>query len=828
MAIAGVKRAIQLLVLFLSPLILNAYFSNHPSVNVPTSWQNFYNSDRGSWKFNDNTHVRPILALDLNGQPSFGFGFLRNGTTNAFYLVTLKIAMRPNSSFSDYGPPPVVLWSVNPNRPVEENATLELTVNGKLVLTDVDGTPVWSANTSGTFVTGMNLSLGGNLKLVNGSGSVVWQSYRFPTNTWLPEQRLRIGRNLHASVSMSNLSSGMFYLSITRGGINAYIKSVPPQLYKTLLRFHANNATPLRFGIGSLTLSSNYVTYNQIEKGDFQFMRMEPDGHLNVYQLIDGYKVTLYSDLLKDEHYGDCAYPTVCGNYGVCFEGQCSCAGGGSSIYFRQLNATAASFGCREVTPLSCPDAQLHTFLEVMNVTCFNFAPQLSNIDAESCRRECLKNCSCKAAMFRYQDNTSIGTCYLPSHIFSLMAIRKEVFNYNALAFIKVQRSTHKKSKSSLVSVLVPSILAPLLCFAFFISVCYRYVMQKGRKNIEGKQRENSGDESSIHLFNEMKKFSFEDLSNATQEFGVKLGGGGFGDVFEGMLGDGTRVAVKRLGSDVGQGRKEFLAEVKTIGSIHHFNLVRLVGYCAERSNRLLVYEFMCNGSLGKWIFNQDQEQTLNWETRKKIIHGIAEGLKYLHVHCNPNIIHFDIKPQNILLDEKFNVKISDFGLAKLISRDQSDVTTVAKGTPGYMAPEFIRGRNFSAKIDVYSFGILILEIIGGRKNRDSTQVDYLIDMVKVKAEEGQLSDLVDDRNEDMQCHKEEAVKLLRIGISCLQTDHHKRPSVSQVIHVLEGSMDVEPITDYSFLSMFPMDSPLEANRAVSAPLIASVLSGPR
>ncbi|WKA11965.1 hypothetical protein VitviT2T_029411 [Vitis vinifera] len=613
MAIAGVKRAIQLLVLFLSPLILNTYFSNHPSANVPTSWQNFYHSDRGSWKFNDNTHVRPILALDLNGQPSFGFGFLRNGTTNAFYLVTLKIAIRPNSSFSDYGPPPVVLWSANPNRPVEENATLELTVNGKLVLTDVDGTPVWSANTSGTFVTGMNLSLGGNLKLVNGSGSVVWQSYRFPTNTWLPEQRLRIGRNLHASVSMSNLSSGMFYLSITRGGINAYIKSVPPQLYKTLLRFHANNATPLRFGIGSLTLSSNYVTYNQIEKGDFQFMRMEPDGHLNVYQLIDGYKVTLYSDLLKDEHYGDCAYPTVCGNYGVCFEGQCSCAGGGSSIYFRQLNATAASFGCREVTPLSCPDAQLHTFLEVMNVTCFNFAPQLSNIDAESCRRECLKNCSCKAAMFRYQDNTSIGTCYLPSHIFSLMAIRKEVFNYNALAFIKVQRSTHKKSKSSLVSVLGPE-------------------------------------------------------------------------------------------------------------------------RCDNRS----------------------------------------------------------------------------------------------KGTPGYMAPEFIRGRNFSAKIDVYSFGILILEIIGGRKNRDSTQVDYLIDMVKVKAEEGQLSDLVDDRNEDMQCHKEEAVKLQRIGISCLQTDHHKRPSVSQVIHVLEGSMDVEPITDYSFLSMFPMDSPLEANRAVSAPLIASVLSGPR
>ncbi|KAA8524010.1 hypothetical protein F0562_010559 [Nyssa sinensis] len=205
------------------------------------------------------------------------------------------------------------------------------------------------------------------------------------------------------------------------------------------------------------------------------------------------------------------------------------------------------------------------------------------------------------------------------------------------------------------------------------------------------------------------------------------------GSVFEGTSENGTKVAVKRLDLDVLQGREEFLAEVKTIGSVHHFNLVRLIGYCSERSNWLLVYEYMCNGSLDKWIFNQNQAQTLNWETRRQIIAGIAKGLEYLHMHCNSNMIHFDMKPQNILLDKEFNAKMSAFGLAKLIEMDQSHVSTAVKGTPGYIAPELIHKGNVSVKVDVYSFGIVILEIICGKKNTDLSQGEYLIDIVKRK-----------------------------------------------------------------------------------------------
>ncbi|XP_031286828.1 G-type lectin S-receptor-like serine/threonine-protein kinase At5g24080 [Pistacia vera] len=256
---------------------------------------------------------------------------------------------------------------------------------------------------------------------------------------------------------------------------------------------------------------------------------------------------------------------------------------------------------------------------------------------------------------------------------------------------------------------------------------------------------------------------------NALAFIKVRLGRGGFGSVFEGVLHNSTKVVVKRLGPDAKQGKKEILLEVETIGNIHHFNLVRLVGYCAQRSNRLLVYQYMFNGSLDKWIFHRNHAQTLTWETRKKIIVQIAKGLEYLHDYCNPNIIHFDIKPQNILLDIDLNVKISDFGLARLIDKDHTHVMTMPKGTSGYMALKLIGGRNITVKIDIYSFGVVMLEIICGRKSSDSWHGDYLIDTLKIKAEENQPFDLIDEQSEDMQNSKEDVVRMIRIAISCLQ-----------------------------------------------------------
>ena len=161
--------------------------------------------------------------------------------------------------------------------------------------------------------------------------------------------------------------------------------------------------------------------------------------------------------------------------------------------------------------------------------------------------------------------------------------------------------------------------------------------------------------------------------------------------------------------------KKSFLAEVQTIGCTHHFNLVRLIGYCAEKFHRLLVYEYMSNGSLDKWIFHKNFEMLLDWKHRKKIIIDIARGLTYLHEECRQKIVHLDIKPHNILLDENFNAKFSDFGLSRLVDRDQSQVVTTMRGTPGYMAPEWLSSV-ITEKVDVYSFGIVLLEIMWKEK----------------------------------------------------------------------------------------------------------------
>ncbi|CBI22039.3 unnamed protein product, partial [Vitis vinifera] len=295
-------------------------------------------------------------------------------------------------------------------------------------------------------------------------------------------------------------------------------------------------------------------------------------------------------------------------------------------------------------------------------------------------------------------------------------------------------------------------------------------------------------------------RFSFQDLKSTTQNFSCKLGEGGFGSVYEGTLSNGVKVAVKHL-EGLAQVKKSFSAEVETIGSIHHVNLVRLIGFCAEKSHRLLVYEYMCNGSLDKWIFHKNQHLSLGWESRRKIILDIAKGLAYLHEECRQKIFHLDIKPQNILLDEHLNAKVSDFGLSKLIDKDQSQVVTTMRGTPGYLAPEWLSSV-ITEKVDVYSFGVVLLEILCGRRNVDRSQPEedmHLLGIFRRKANEGQVLDMVDKNSEDMQRHGAEVMELMKVAAWCLQNDYARRPSMSVVVKALEGLVDIEDDLIYNF-----------------------------
>ncbi|KAM7474006.1 hypothetical protein LguiB_021249 [Lonicera macranthoides] len=762
------------------------------------------------------TDIRPILSISTyeNTSATFFFGFFNNRSTNpikdGFFLV---IVLQPVDQFNDRV---ILLWCANRDNPVRENATLHFTANSGLELKDVDDALIWSTNTSALPVTRLNISDGANLVLLDSNDNVIWQSSDYPTDTWLPNQNISSNKGLTSSNSYSNLGSGLYSLTVGEEGpynsLIAFINSDPPQKYMSVpvdyLKIYFKDYSSVEGFSNNVLFSVNRTVHH------FRYIRLELNGHLNLYQLPNYNESRIIGsfNIFNWVSESDCDYPTVCGNYGVCSEnGFCSCPGaGGNYSYFTQLQVLKPSLGCRPVIPLSCKDAHLHTFLELNGVTYFNFEYHHSKMDRDSCKKACLDNCTCKAAFF------SPEGCSLQSQLYSL----KSSYNNDSVTFIKVQKQALKdERKLSLVAVVVPTLSVGLVII--LVVSCYYYNM---RINWNKEEEEEEGDDQVIGA---LKRFPFLELKSATRDFQVKLGRGGFGSVYEGDLADGTKVAVKCLDS-IGQGRKEFLAEVNTIGSSNHFNLVRLLGYCAEKSNRLLVYEHMCNRSLDKWIFNPERTQALGWEIRRKIIMGLAKGLEYLHVLCNPSIIHFDIKPQNILLDGDFNVKISDFGLAKLIDRDKSQVLTVLKGTPGYVAPELFSGTNISVKADIFSFGIVILEIVFGRKNLDLAHSYLLINVVKEKVENDLLHDLVDGYLKDIQFEKEEAVKMIKIGIWCLQA-HNTRPSVSTILKVLEGSMDLGPASEFCFATTLPTESHQRANSAqLSTPPAASILSGPR
>ncbi|KAG8655522.1 rust resistance kinase Lr10-like [Manihot esculenta] len=302
-------------------------------------------------------------------------------------------------------------------------------------------------------------------------------------------------------------------------------------------------------------------------------------------------------------------------------------------------------------------------------------------------------------------------------------------------------------------------------------------------------------------------RYSYDDIKRMTNQFKDELGQGAYGTVYRGKLSDEILVAVKVLNSSTGNG-EDFVNEVGTIGKIHHVNVVRLVGFCADGFRRALVYEYLPNDTLQKFISSADtKNHFLGWKRLKDIALGIAKGIEYLHQGCDQRILHFDIKPHNILLDHDFNPKVSDFGLAKLCAKDQSAVSmTTARGTIGYIAPE-VFSRNFgnvSYKSDVYSFGMLVLEMVGGRKIVDVTEENdeqiYFPEWIYNLLEEGEdLRFEIEEEGDD-----KIAKKLAIVGLWCIQWNPTDRPSMKVAVHMLEREGENLPIPPNPFSSAVP------------------------
>ncbi|KAF8700181.1 hypothetical protein HU200_034558 [Digitaria exilis] len=437
-------------------------------------------------------------------------------------------------------------------------------------------------------------------------------------------------------------------------------------------------------------------------------MRLEPDGHLRLYEM-QGQDSLMVLDVLSTEM-NYCDYPMACGDYGICSKGECSCP---SLKNFRFQNERLPSAGCTSLSSTSCNQAQDHQLLQVNNVSYFSnsvFLLLATSASEDVCKRSCLIDCSCKAVIFQKGPySIDDGYCLLISED---MAILFAVDSSNRFsAFVKKEVEGYSEKRA---------------------------VWKKYKKDEES---------SFVIIPGIPKRFSFHELEIATGHFSVKLGGGGFGSVFKGNIGKQT-VAVKRL-EGVEQGTEEFLAEVKTIGRIHHFNLIRLVGFCAEKSHRLLVYEYLPNGSLDKWIFPKSTVFTLTWKTRQKA--------------------------------------------------------------------------------DIYSFGIVMIEIICGRENLGESQPEesiHLVSLLQEKARHGQLSDLVDSSSNDMALHMQDAVEAMKLAMWCLQVDSSKRPLMSTIAKVLEGVMSMEAVPDCTLVPSFASNDTVGSGSSYVPS--ESQLSGPR
>uniref|UniRef100_A0A0D6QT12 non-specific serine/threonine protein kinase n=1 Tax=Araucaria cunninghamii TaxID=56994 RepID=A0A0D6QT12_ARACU len=546
--------------------------------------------------------------------------------------------------------------------------------------------------------------------------------------------------------------------------------------YKGMGEFHFRN-------ISSSSMYFIYETKDHIPKFTVRFI-MHKSGDLRLYVSTGNRWSLIWSKP------GDlCDVYDVCGAYGVCNGNNtqfCRCLEG----FMPKHNCSWSSeewwsSGCIRLSPLQCSanNGTTDRFLEMSDKSLPHeqSVPYIREKTLDGCHNACLNNCSCTA--FALSSSTP-PTCRL--WLGSLSNLRDS--SDGQPFFVRLAASDFDSSLSKKrIGIALRTILAPAVGAFIAVLALFALFIWWKREELSTEGRED-GMPTSLPIF------TYSQLQTATRNFKHKMGSGAFGSVFEGTLPDNTLVAVKKLDSSI-QAEKQFRAEINTIGNIHHVNLVRLLGFCIEGSQRLLVYEYVSNGSLDSSLFGMSdgEPKVLDWKTRFQIALGTARALVYLHEKCKDCIIHCDIKPENILLDEDLCPKLADFGLAKIMDRDFSKVLTTTRGTRGYLAPEWIDGLPITTKVDVYSFGVTMLEIITGRRNMEAivqeSSMHFFTTWAATQIYEEKVVAIVDANivgNADM----EEVRRAAMAGVLCIQEDPDSRPTMVQVLQMLEGTME--------------------------------------
>nr|DAD23113.1 TPA_asm: hypothetical protein HUJ06_024576 [Nelumbo nucifera] len=732
----------------------------------------------------------------------FELGFFTPGKSRNYYIGVWYKQI----------PSQTVVWVANRDNPLPSpSSEFKLSEDGNLVLLDNSKIPIWSTKLSSS-ASSLNSSVAvlldtGNLVLRRASTlSREWQSFEHPTDTWLPGGRLgmnKITREVQRLVSWKSVedpSPGIFSLEIDENGSSQYYL-----VSKESYRYWNSGLWTGRIftSIPEMTSSyfysfsyvsdakENYFTYTVKDPSVLSRFVIDLSGQIRQYTWVNTSQQWL---LLWSRPNDRCDAYSLCGPFGSCNPRSlafCDCLQGFEPRRPMDWNLSDWSGGCMRKTPLLCEtnnsvNTEEDGFLMMRDMHFPTNSEKLSVASAENCESACLSNCSCSAYSY-YSSGCFIWIGGLWNLNQLLDGDTHGVNVYLRLSASELPSSETKKKKSVFVVIMgiVAATLA-LLCITSLLIRRFRRILFPSSLNVTQ---------------GTLVTFRYRELQIATKNFSEPLGRGGFGCVFRGTLPDSSAIAVKKL-EGIRQGEKQFRTEVSTVGSVQHVNLIRLRGFCSEGTNRLLVYDYAPNGSLETHLFQKDSKM-LDWKTRYRIALGTARGLEYLHEKCRGCIIHCDIKPENVLLDAEFYPKVADFGLAKLLSRDFSRVLTTIRGTRGYLAPEWLSGLAITPKADVYSYGMMLFEIISGRRNlgkaEDGMGSEFFPTQVATKINRGEeVIDLLDYRLEG-NVDTEELSRACRVACWCIQDDECERPSMGQVVQMLEGVLEVSmpPVPRY-------------------------------
>ncbi|KAI3465309.1 hypothetical protein Pfo_021972 [Paulownia fortunei] len=716
-----------------------------------------------------------------------------------------------------------VVWMANRNQPVNgRNTKLSLFHSGNLVLRDAGQLDVWTSGTESASSVQLQLHDNGNLVLRNKDGVTIWQSFDSPTDTLLPQQPFTRNTQLISSRSSTNISSGFYklyfdndnVLRLLYDGVETRSVFWPSPWLNS---WEAGRSTYNVSTIAMLDLFGKFVSSDNFgfETSDLgigpqRIMTLDPDGLVRVYSLNKDksiWEVTWQISPQPCKTHGICGANSMC-TYSPELGRRCSCL-----PEYKMKNYMDWSEGCVPNFKLPCNNGSDSSyFFQLSHTEFYGYdIGYYANYTLEACKKLCMSYCDCKGFQYKFKWENGFHGCYLKTLLFN--GYQSTGFNDSTYlrlpenGFTSNERSLHKfdlQCTSHVTQIRRPykkkhefGWLKSLAWCAGAIGaievICLVIFLYKTR------QSSSRTEQGYFQVATGFKRFTFAELKKATHNFGEEIGRGGSGVVYKGKLSDNRIAAIKSL-NEAKQGEAEFLAEVGTIGRLNHANLIERWGYCAEGKHRLLVYEYLEHGSLAENLYSNK----LDWRKRFDIALGTAKGLAYLHEECLEWVLHCDVKPQNILLDSSYQPKVADFGLSKQVNRSMGNLNvSTIRGTRGYMAPEWVFNLPITSKVDVYSYGIVVLEMITGKSpqelNVDSNNggmehkrlENWVREIMHKETDEGSLSSswieqIVDPRLGG-EYDEDRLEKLVKVALQCAQENKDARPSMRQVMDMLLG-----------------------------------------